>query len=199
MLEKNSKFPRFFILMLIPLALIMLVGMFFGVKIVSSTYFIALLIAIVFLMLDKHHGENLANYKLSFFLFDVINLIAVVSIMYYEYGSHSMLLNIFLTVLCAVLIFLIVFDCVILRNKDITKRQSVYVSLVKMGSMISLLTYFYNVSILFFAIDALIFELANVVLKMIIGEVKIKRKDDKNGEFDLVSVIRAEEDEGDLD
>lgn len=199
MLEKNSKFPRFFILMLIPLALIMLVGMFFDVKIVSSTYFIALLISIVFLMLDKHYGENLTNYKLSFFLFDIINLIAVISIIYYEYKSHSMVLNIFLAMLCAVLVFLIVIDAVVLRNKDISKRQSVYVSLVKMGSMICLLTYFYNVSILFFAVDAFIFELANVILKMIIGEVKLKKKEDKNGEFDLVSVIRAEEDEGDLD
>ena len=45
MFEKNSKFPRFFILMLIPIAAIMFVGMFFSMKFVAYSYFVALLIA----------------------------------------------------------------------------------------------------------------------------------------------------------
>ena len=83
MFERNSKFPRFFILMLIPIAILMLVGMFISVKIVANAYFVALLIAFVFLMLDRHHGENLTNYKLAFFIFDIINLISSVAILYY--------------------------------------------------------------------------------------------------------------------
>ncbi len=197
MFEKNSKFPRFFILMLIPIALVMLIGMFFSVYIVSTAFFVVLLISVVFLMLDRHHGENLTNYKLSFFLFDLISAISVVTIIYYEFKNHSSLLNIFLIILSLFLIFSLVVDIVLLKNKDISKKQSVFVSLIKIGSMICILTYFYNVSDLFFVIDALIFEIANIVIKLMIrGKLK---KEEKSEEFDLVSIIRSPEEEGDLD
>ena len=198
MFDKNSKFPRFFILMLVPIALIMLIGMFFSVKIVGSVYLFALIIAFVFLMLDRHHGENLTNYKLSCFLFDLINLIAVIAITYYEYKNHTMVLNIFLVVLIVVLLLSIIADVVIIRCKDISKKKSVFISIVKMGAMICILTYFYNVSNLFFAVDALIFEIANVIIKLFITE-KVKTKEDKKEKFDLVSVIRSSDEEGELD
>lgn len=198
MFDRNSKFPRFFIIMLIPIALIMLIGMFFSVKIVGNAYLFALIVAFVFLMLDRHYGENLTNYKLSFLLFDVINLIAVIAITYYEYRNHSMLLNIFLVILMAVLVLLLLIDAFVVKNKDISKKQTLFVGLVKMGSMICILTYFYNVSDLFFVIDALIFELSNVIIKLMITE-KFKKKEEKTDEFDLVSIIRSTDEEGDLD
>lgn len=198
MFDKNSKFPRFFIFMLIPIALIMFIGMFFSVKIVGNVYLFALIIAFVFMMLDRHHGENLTNYKLSFFLFDIINFIAVIAIIYYEFASHSMVLNILLVALLVVILLLLIVDGVIVKNKDISKKQSVFVSLIKMGSMICILTYFYNVSDLFFVIGALIFEFASVIIKLIISE-RFKRKEEKQDDFDLVAFIRSSDEEGDLD
>lgn len=198
MFEKNSKFPRFFIYMLIPIAIVMLVGMFFSAKIVANAYFIALLISVVFMMLDRHHGENLTNYKMSFFLFDLITLIAVSAILYYEFAFHSTLLNIFLVILLAIIVLVLLSDLIIVKNKNISKKESVYVSLVKIGSMICILTYFYNVSDLFFVFDALIFEIANLVIKFMISDVKREKKENKTDEYDLVSVIRSEE-EGDFE
>lgn len=199
MFERNSKFPRFFILMLIPIAILMLVGMFFNAKIVASAYFVALLIAFVFVMLDRHYGENLTNYKLAFFVFDFINLIAAIVVIYYEFSKHSVLLNVLLLSLISLFLILIVTDCVLVKNKDFSKRHSVLISLVNMGTMICILTYFYNVSELFFVIDALIFAIVSIVIKvMLVFGKKISKIESIKDDFDLVSIIRAES-EGDLD
>lgn len=199
MFERNSKFPRFFILMLIPVAIVMLVGMFFTVKIVASAYFVALLIAFVFVMLDRHHGENLTNYKLAFFVFDFINLVASISVIYFEFKKHSVLLNVLIISLISLFLILLVVDGVLIKNKDFSKKHSVLISLVNMGTMICILTYFYDVSELFFVIDALIFAIASIVIKcMLVFGKKTKKTEQNKDEFDLVSIIRSEE-EGDLD
>ena len=199
MFEKNSKFPRFFILMLIPIAAVMLFGMFFSMKFVAYSYFVALLIAIVFLMIDRHYGENLTNYKLAFFLFDFINLIAVIVVIYYEFAKHSLLLNILLFVLVSVLVILHVVDGLALKNKHILKKYSLIIGLINVATMICILTYFYDVSDLFFVIDALVFEIANVIIKLVLVFSNKIQKQERGDEFDLVSIIRSEDNEGDLD
>ena len=71
MIKNNTaKFPRFFVYILLILAAIMFIGMFFSVNFVGITYFIALLVCIVLLLLDRRYGTILTNYKLTFFLFD---------------------------------------------------------------------------------------------------------------------------------
>ena len=197
MFERNSKFPRFFILMLVPIAIVMLFGMFFSLRFVANSYFIALLIACVFMMLDRHHGENLTNYKLAFFVFDFINLIATITVVYFEYIKQSLLLNILLIVLIAIFVVLLIVDGVLLKNKNITKKFSSFVNLLNIGTMICILTYFFNVSELFFVIDALVFEISILIIKLIIEYGKHKKNNENKDEFDLVSIIRAEE--GDLD
>lgn len=197
MFERNSKFPRFFILMLVPIAIVMLFGMFFSLRFVANSYFIALLIAVVFMMLDRHHGENLTNYKLAFFVFDFINLIATITVIYFEYSKQSLILNILLIALVAIFVILLIVDGVLLKNKNITKRYSSFVNLLNIGTMICILTYFFNVSELFFVIDALVFEISILIIKLIIEYGKHKKNNENKDEFDLVSIIRA--DEGDLD
>lgn len=197
MFERNSKFPRFFILMLVPIAIVMLFGMFFSLRFVANSYFIALLIAVVFMMLDRHHGENLTNYKLAFFVFDFINLIATITVIYFEYSKQSLILNILLIALIAIFVILLIVDGVLLKNKNITKRYSSFVNLLNIGTMICILTYFFNVSELFFVIDALVFEISILIIKLIIEYGKHKKNNENKDEFDLVSIIRA--DEGDLD
>lgn len=197
MFERNSKFPRFFILMLVPIAIVMLFGMFFSLRFVANSYFIALLIACVFMMLDRHHGENLTNYKLAFFVFDFINLIATITVVYFEYSKQSMLLNVLLIALIAIFVVLLIVDGVLLKNKNITKKFSSFVNLLNIGTMICILTYFFNVSELFFVIDALVFEISILIIKLIIEYGKHKKNNENKDEFDLVSIIRAEE--GDLD
>ena len=198
MFDKNSKFPRFIILMLLPITAIMFVGMFFDVKFVASAYFIALLVSVVFLMLDRRYGENVANYKLAFFLFDIINIIATVAVIYYEFAKYSKLLSGLLIALMAVLLFLILIDVILVKNKDISKKYSIWVGLINLGVMICILTYFCNVSDLFFVIGALIFEVATIVIKSLIIFKKHKKVKENENEFDIVSIIRAEE-EGDFE
>jgi len=66
----KSKFSNFFVSMLIPMALIMFIGMFFSVKIVGNTYFVALILAIVFFVLNRKYGKFITNHKLAFILFE---------------------------------------------------------------------------------------------------------------------------------
>ena len=198
MFDKNSRFPRFIILMLLPITVIMLIGMFFDVKFVASAYFIALLVSVVFLMLDRKYGENVANYKLAFFLLDIINIIATGVVIYYEFTKYSKLLSGLLVALMAVLLFLIFIDAILLKNKDISKKYSVWVLLLNLCVMICILTYFCNVSDLFFVIDALIFEVAIILIKSLIIFKKHQKVKENENEFDLVSIIRAEE-EGDFE
>ena len=198
MFEKNSKFPRFFILMLIPIAIVMFVGMFFSARFVGNSYFIALIIVFVFLMLDRHHGENLTNYKLAFFIIDFINLIAVIAVLYYEFTKYSLLLNVFLISLIVLLLILTVIDGIMLTNKDISKRSSILVNLTNFAAMICILTYFYEVSDLFFAIDAVLFMIGTIVAKIMLIYKRRDKKEEKANEFDLVSIIREEE-EADVD
>lgn len=193
MFEKNSKFPRFFIFMLIPIATLMFIGMFFSVRFVGNSYFIALIIVSVFLMIDRHYNENLTNYKLSFFIIDFINLIAVIAIVYYEFTKYSLVLNILLITLMVVLLALIVVDGILLANKDVSKKYSLLVNLTNLASMICVLTYFYDVSELFFAIDALLFLIATLVVKIVLIVKRTDKKEIKNNVFDLVSIIRDEE------
>ena len=96
MFESNSKFPKFYVYMMLLSAILAFVGMFFSVKIVSAIYFIAIILSLVLYILDKKYGTLLTNYKLTYMLFELVNLIAVISIVYYEFLNHSEVLNLFL-------------------------------------------------------------------------------------------------------
>ena len=110
MFDTTSKFPKIFVYMLASLAVIIFIGMFFSLKFVSAMYFLALLISAVVLILDRKYGTILTNYKLTFFLFDLINLIAVIAITYYESSKHTVVLNIFLISLIVIETLLMVLD-----------------------------------------------------------------------------------------
>lgn len=201
MFDNNSKFPRFFISMFIALILLMFVSMFFGATIVGIVYFCALIVMVVFMIMDRYCVDNLANYKSVFILLDVINLVAIVAIVVFEWFKHSVGLNVLLLVFATIEIVMIVFESVKLKNKNINKVESVFIGILKLGSMICLLTYFYNISSLFFAIDAMIFELATFIIKIIFNRIDFKTKSDKISEEEaLESIIQsAEDDGGDLD
>ena len=63
--------------------------------------------------------------------------------------------------------------------------------------MICVLTYFYKVSILFFAIDALIFECANLFIKFYINkEVKVDKKPEK---VNIEEIIQSNDEEGEIE
>lgn len=163
----KSKFSSFFVCMLIPMALLMFVSMFFSVKIVEGIYFAALILAVVYLILNKKYGKFISNHKLAFILFELINLIAVIAIIYYEFKKFTILLNLFLIALLVAEIVLICLDIFYVKNENINAQENLFISVLKLGSFICIITYFFNISTLFFAIDALIFEIANIIIKVL--------------------------------
>ena len=182
--KKEHKFPKIFIYLLIVPALVILIGIFFNIQVVGVAYFVALIISFVFMVIDKHYGQVLTNYKIAFSFIDSINLAAVIAILCYEYTKHTLVLNIFLFLLLAVEVIIILIDAIFVKNKNVSKYASVMTDLVKLGSMICVLTYFYKVSTLWYSIIALIFELANLGLKIYFS---------KNKKHETVSMSHDEE------
>lgn len=199
----KSKFSNFFVCLLIPMALIMFVGMFFSVKIVGNTYFVALILAIVFLILNKKYGKFITNHKLAFILFETINLIAIIAVIYYEFTKFTIVLNIFLIILLVVELLLLILDIFYIKNDKINAQENLFISIVKVGSFICILTYFFKVSTLFFAIDALIFELANIVLKILFKKFDIPEFEKVVEEKEISNIEKiidsAAENEGEIE
>lgn len=166
MFESNSKFPRIFVYMMSLLAAFIFVGMFFGVLFVGSAYFIAMLICAIILLLDKKYGSILTNYKLTYLLFEIINLMAVISVVYYEYKNLTDILNLFLILLIALELLMAIVDIFLLKNKDLTKTKNLLIDFIKLCSMVCVITYFFGVSKLYFAIFAFVFEAMNIAVKV---------------------------------
>ena len=167
MFESNSKFPKIFVYMMSVLALMMFIGMFFGVVFVGSPYFIALLICAILLILDRKYGSILTNYKLVYLLFEIVNLFAVISVVYYEYSKHTEILNTFLILLIIIETLMALIDIFLLKNKKLTRTMNVVIDFIKLCSMICIITYFFGVSKLYFAIFAFVFESINLTVKVI--------------------------------
>ena len=201
MFENNTKFPKFFIYMYFSLIVLMFISMIFGATIVGIVYFCALLLTLVFLGMDRSSAEPLANYKALFILLDIINLVAIIAILIFEWFVHSIVLNILLFVFAGVEVFMITHQGLNMKARTTSKVESVFVGILKIGSMICMLTYFYGVSSLFFAIDAMIFEIANLGIKICFNKIDIKEKSDKITEEDKIEsmIQKPEDDGGDLD
>lgn len=201
MFESNSKFPKFFICMQLAVSLIILIGMFFSVKIVGGVYFVALIISAVFVVLDKKYGSLLTNYRLTFFLFDLVNLIAVIAIIYYEYTKHTFVLNMFLILLIVIEVLMMVIDMFLIKNKNISPNQNFVVDVLKLCSMICILTYLFNVSDLYFAIVAFVFELIIFVLRLVLNRdtTAVKSKEETHENTLAKRIHSAGESEGDIE
>ena len=199
MFESSSKFPKFFVYMMLLLASIAFLGMFFSIKIVAAVYFIAIVLCIVLNILDRKYGTILTNYKLTYLLFELVNLIAVISVIYFEYSKHTEVLNLFLILLVILEVLLIIIDVFVIKNKNLTKRENLVVDFMKLCSMICFLTYFFNVSKLYFSIFAFVFESINLVMKVFCNLDDKTQIEDKKEEDIITDVIQSNSDEGDKD
>ena len=52
----------------------------------------------VIFILDRKYGSILTNYKVTYLLFEVVNLVAVITVIVYEYTKHTEILNLFLNI-----------------------------------------------------------------------------------------------------
>lgn len=200
MFESSSKFPKIFVYIMTFLSILIFIGMFFSTKLVMSIYFIAILIGAIILLLDKKYGTFLTNYKLTYFLFEIVNLIAVVSIIYYEYSKHTDILNLFLVLLVAIEFILILFDIFAIKNKNLTKQMNLAIDFIKLCAMICFITYFFGVSKLYFSIFAFVFESMNLTVKMVSCLNNKKEKDKQiveNKDISVEDVIKSNADVGD--
>ncbi|MBQ8425060.1 MAG: hypothetical protein IJX17_03450 [Clostridia bacterium] len=168
MFENNSKFPRFIIFMLIALSVFLLGGAFFGESVVSIIYFIGLIVLVVFSMLDKKYGMTLTNHKVVYFLLDLINLIAVASILIYEFNLNNKLTNITLILLMSVVIALVLIDLFVLNDKYSVKRECMIINVIKIFSNICVFVCFNVTYYFWFAIASTIFELVNLIIRVVV-------------------------------
>ena len=58
-------------------------------------------------------------------------------------------------------------DIFVLKNKYLSKTENLIIDFVKLCSMVCLITYFFHVSKLYFAIFAFVFEVVNVAVKVL--------------------------------
>lgn len=199
MFESNSKFPRIFVYIMSFLAVVIFVGMFFDVKFVGAPYFIAMIICAVIFLLDRKFATLLTNYKLTYFLFELVNLMAIISVVYYEYENLDKNLEVFLILLLVVEVLMAVIDIFLLKNKDLNRTKNLIIDFIKLCSMICIITYFFGVSKLYFAIFALVFEAMNIALKVSTYFENLNKKDkvvETKKEEKLEDIIHSES-EGD--
>ncbi len=174
MADKNSLIPKFFVYLLIIPAVIMIIGIFVNVQVVGIAYFVALLISVAFLIIDKNYGKMLTNYKITFALTDFLNLIAVAAILYYEFSKITLVLNIFLFALIVIEVAMLILDVFFAKNKNISKYAGVITDIVRTGAMVSIVAYFYKVSTFWFAIVAVSFALISFVIKCVLTTKQTK-------------------------
>ena len=190
MFETNSKLPKIFVYMMSVLATCMFIGLFFGVGYVRIPYFLAILVCVVMFILDKKQ-MSLTNYKLTYLLFAVVNLLAVSTIIVYEYSKHTKHLNLFLILLVVVQVLTALIDVFILKNKNLTKKINQLIDFLKICSMVCIITYFFGVSDLYFAIVAVVFEIANIVVKISTKFRKIETDLAVDAEATLEDIIKS--------
>ena len=210
MAEKNAKFPIFFTLMLIALSVLMLISIFFSSTFVGVLFFIALLVVIVFTILDKKYGTKLASHEDYYLFVDIICFIAVSAIVYYEEPNQSKLLKLFLGFLMAGILILILLDFLYFKDEYFVKKECLYIDIAEICSMICILAYFYRVSEFWFAVVGLAFCLINIAIK-ITFTVLARKKSKINPELaektretqkDLVSIeerIQSNNEQGDME
>lgn len=168
-MKNMSMLERLYLYLLMVPALVMFFGMFFNMIIVGTAYFMALVVGVVILIMDRHESGLKSNNKLVYLTNDSINLVAVITIMYYEFLRDWGALDILLIVLAALSLVQIVIDAVCIKNGRISKQGLAIIDIFNVGIMICILTYFFKVSSLWFAIDAICFLVAMLVLKLVLN------------------------------
>ncbi len=166
MKQNSSKMPRFFLIMLLIVAVVMLISVFFSPFVVGTAYFVALILGVVLFIFSKQTKHKLTNFKYTYFMFDAINLIAIVAVIYYEWTKHTTMLNVLLVILLVVTVILVFIDFFVFVSLETSKRENMLISMALVASMICITAYFYNVSDFWFAVIALVFSLASLGLKL---------------------------------
>lgn len=201
MLKENSRYPKFFIYMLMALSAMNLISAFINIYVAAATFFISIIVLVVFMILDKRFGGEISNYKLTFFLLDLICVISLVIILVYESKNATIVLNVFMALVIGVIVLSMIIDWFLIKNQNFTNNENTLVNVIKLCSMICILTYFFNISDLFFALDAFIFEFASVVLKIYLNAHDDEKKKEEVEKEPTIEerIFSAGESEGDMD
>lgn len=177
LMKNMSMCEKLFLYLLLVPALVMFVGMFFSNVIVSAAYFMAIVVGFVIFILDRHDSGLRSNSKLVFIMSDVINFVAVVTIIYYEHLNSWQATDILLFVFAALTFILVLVDALYVKNDKIPIKGVVFIDLLTVGTMICILCYYFKVSSLWFAIDAIVFESVVLVLKLVLNRFARVKKE----------------------
>ena len=164
-MKTGKEFPKFFLYLYVVLALCIFVSTFFSAKVVSVTYFITFIITVVYYILNIKYGKKFSSYKQSLVMFNIINLVAVFSIIYYESSKHSLLIITFLSLMLFVELISLIFNIFFAKNENFVLPEIILLYCMILGIMICVLTYLFDVSDLWYAIIAFVLELVGFVMK----------------------------------
>ena len=205
MAESGSMFPKFFIYMFLALIAVMIICSFFSALAVGNTYFVMLLVVIVFMILDRHYGFFITNYKPIFIMFDLAGLVAVLTILLYEISNHSTTLIVFLSILIALNAALVLTDALLVQKKYISKKECLGIDFIQLCSMICVLTYFYKVSSFWYAVVACAFAVINLAMKIYVA-IKLKHRkveepvpEQSSAASEMIKKLESGADEGDIE
>lgn len=170
----NSKLVSkiMFIISLLLFAIFVVTVLFGGQKIGGSIYFIFFVVSLTFAFLDRKYNSNYMQfYRYSKYLDDLINIMAVGSIIYYR--IHS---GFFIAILCLVGVGLFI-DLFSKDRKETRRLESIIASILNCVFMFAIFPFFFfnNLSIAFPIIAVVVASVVDI-LKLVLAVVPFKGK-----------------------
>jgi len=171
----NSKLVSkiMFIISLLLFSIFIVTILFGGQKIGGSIYFIFFVVSLTFAFLDRKYNSNYMQfYRYSKYLDDLINILAVGSIIYYRIHAAF-----FIAILCLVGVGL--FIDLFSKDRTETRRlESIIASILNCVFMLAIFPFFFfeNLSIAFPIVAVVIATIVDV-LKLLLAVVPFKGKE----------------------
>jgi len=166
----------------------MAVTFFGGQKIAGSIYFIFFAVSVAFACLDrKYHSNYFEFYRYAIYLDDLINILAVSTMIYYKQDSIFMII-----LLCFISIGLFV-DLLCKNRLEKRRITSIIVSVLNCVLMFSIFPYFFKTNMPIF-VPIIAVSVGGIVaaLKIILAVVPFKKGKEENKEHesenDLIKV-----------
>lgn len=199
-MKNKPVLERLFIFLLTIPVIAMIVGMFFNLTVVGTSFFLAAIISAVITIIDRLGDGLNSNSKLIFIVCDVLILIALLAICYFESFRRWNVVDILLTIFAILEVTILLVDIFYIKNGKISKHGLTIVDLLKFGTIVCILAYFFKVSSLWFAIDALVFESSSLVLKIVLSHfskqkaARVEKSEEENIESRIHSAGEDEKD-----
>jgi len=176
MVNKNKLISRIMFSISLGLFFIFAITTFFGgQKIAGSIYFIFFAVSIAFACIDRKYSSNYFEfYRYSIYLDDLINILAISTLIYYKQDSAFMI-----ALLCLVGVGLFV-DLLCKNRLEKRKISSIIVSILNCSLMLTIFPYFFFTNLsLALPIVAVVVGTLVAILKVVLAIVPFNGNKEK--------------------